>query len=420
MGLLKAAPHLLIEVFHDVNSILDNSGQVDMVYLDFSKAFDSVSHDLLIHKLSSFGFHSDLTNWFRGYLTGRRQRVVVDGAYSDWLPVVSGVPQGSILGLLLFVLYINDLPSVVKNAKVALFADDAKCFMKVNSSDDCQLLQNDLIKLVEWSNIWELNFHPSKCQVISVTRKRHPLNFDYHMSNTKLSTVHSIKDLGIVISSKLDWNTHVNSIVKKCNRKLGLIKRTVGFNAPVNVTKALYTALIRSDLEFGSCLWSGTSRHNIECLEGVQRRATKFIMHYPDQDYRERLCHLNMLPLTLRRDQLDLSLFFKCISGAYDLDIHKYVRFYKAERALPTTRSSSDPLLLKVPFCKTESFKSSFFNRIVPLWNKLPLSVRNSTSFSIFKADAVHFLNSFFESNFEATNTCTWSITCSCTYCRLT
>ena len=192
----------LIEVFHDINSVLDNSGQVDMVYLDFSKAFDSVSHELLIHKLSSFGFHSDLIRWFSAYLTGRRQRLVVDGTYSDWLPVVPGVPQGSILGPLLFVLYINDLPSVAKNTKVALFADDAKCYLNIDSLDDCQLLQNDLNALVDWSSTWELNFHPSKCQVISVTRKRNPFNFDYFMNNTRLSSVKSIKDLGTEISSK--------------------------------------------------------------------------------------------------------------------------------------------------------------------------------------------------------------------------
>ena len=153
--------------------------------------------------------------------------------------------------------------------------------LNINSFDDCPLLQNDLNALVDWSSTWELNFHPSKCQFISVIRKRNPFNFDSFMNN-KISSLKSIKHLGIDISSKLDWNTHINNVVKKCNRKLGLIKRTVGFNAPVNVTKALRLTLIRSDLEFGSCLWSSTSRHNVECLKGVQKRATKFIMHYPD------------------------------------------------------------------------------------------------------------------------------------------
>ena len=197
---------------------------------------------------------------------------------------------------------------------------------------------------------------------------------------------------------------------------------TVGFNAPVNVTKALYLALIRSDLEFGSCLCSGTSRHNVECLEGVQRRATKFIMHFPDLDYRESLCQLNLLPLTLCREQLDLSLFFKCITGPYDLDINGHVKFCNSGfgQGHPTTRSSTDPLLLKVPFCRTEAFKSSFFNRIVSLWNQLPPNTRSSVSFSIFKTNAVLFLKSKFDSNFEANSTCTWFSSCSCTMCRCT
>ena len=273
------------------------------------------------------------------------------------------------------------------------FQNERNFFFNIDSLDDYQLLQNDLNALVDWSSIWELNFHPSKCQVISVTRKRNPFNFDYFMNNTRLSSVKPIKDLGIEISSKLDWNTHINNVVKKCNRKLGLIKHPLGFNVHVNVTKALYLALIRSDLEFGSCLWNGTSRHNIECLDGVQRRATKFSMHYPDLDYRERLCQLNLLPLTLHREHLDLSLFFKCITGVYDLDINKYVKFCNSGsgQGHPTTKSSTDPLLLKVPFGRTEAFKSSFFNRIVSSWNQLPPNTRSSVSFSIFKTNAVLF-----------------------------
>ena len=190
-------------------------------------------------------------------------------------------------------------------------------------------------------------------------------------------------DLVLLNPLKILELKYLQNVVKKCNRKLGLIMRTVDFNAPVNVTKALYLALIRSDLEFGSCLWSGTSRHNVECLEGVQRRVTKFIMRYPDLDYRECLCQLNLLPLTLRRVQLNPPLFFKCITGAYDLDIDKYVKFCNSGsgQGHPTTRSSTDPLLLKVPFCRTEAFKSSFFNRIVSLWNQLPPNTRSSVSF---------------------------------------
>ena len=410
----------LLEVFHEVSAILDNAGQVDMVYLDFSKAFDSVSHKLLLHKLRSFGFHSNLLSWFEAYLTGRRQRVVVDGIHSDWLPVVSGVPQGSILGPLLFVLYINDLPSVAQHTKIALFADDAKCYTNVKTSSDCERLQADLNALVSWSNTWQLNFHPSKCQVITMSRRRKPVVFDYIMDGNSLSKIDTIKDLGVDISAKLVWDTHVNRVVKKCNRKMGMIMRTVGFHAPVKVTKTLYSSLIRSDLEYGSCLWSGTSKHNVQVLEGVQRRATKFILHYPDQDYKERLTSLKLLPLTLRRDKFDLLFFYKCKEGHYDLNIDNFTEFsVRNGLGHPTTRSSSDSFKLKSQFCKTEAHIAFYFNRIVPLWNQLPLSTRKAGSFSIFKFGVGVFLRSHFNQNFCPSNTCSWSATCRCSNCRL-
>ena len=160
----------LVTVFHEISSILDGSGQVDMLYLDFSKAFDSVSHRLLIHKLQSFGFHSHLLTWFKAYLMRREQRVVVDSSNSDWLPVLSGVPQGSILGPMLFLCYINDMPSCTQNSTTALFADDSKCFWPIHSVNDCLLLQKDIDSLYNLGQMWDLHYHPSKCQIISVTR----------------------------------------------------------------------------------------------------------------------------------------------------------------------------------------------------------------------------------------------------------
>jgi hypothetical protein len=216
---------------------MDNAGQVDMIYLDFSKAFDSVPHKLLLHKLQSFGFHSDLLNWFRAYLTGREQRVVVEGFNSDWLPVISGVPQGSILGPLLFLLYINDMPSVVQHASLALFADDSKCYKTIKNISDCEHLQTDIDALYAWSRTWDLNFHPSKCQIISITRRRNVVKFDYKMNGIVMGRTNSIKDLVVDIPSTLVWNDHINTVVNKCNKKLGMIKRAIGFNAPQNVSK---------------------------------------------------------------------------------------------------------------------------------------------------------------------------------------
>ena len=122
-----------------------------MLFLDFAKAFDSVSHTLLVYKLQMFGFSGSLLAWFDSYLTNRRQRVVVEGCHSEWLPVTSGVPQGSILGPFLFLLYINDLPCTVEHSSVALFADDSKCFKEVCNLDDCSKLQDDINAMFTWS-----------------------------------------------------------------------------------------------------------------------------------------------------------------------------------------------------------------------------------------------------------------------------
>ena len=344
---------------------------------------------------------------------------MVEGVHSDWLPVISGVPQGSILGPLLFLLYINDMPSVARHASLALFADDSKCYKQISNISDCLLLQNDIDSLCDWSKKWDLNFHPSKCQIICVTRKRNIIEFDYKMNGVVLERTNSIKDLGVDISSTLVWDDHINRVVAKCNKKLGMIKRAIGFNAPPKVSKTLYAALIRSDLEYCSSVWSGTSKRNTEVIEGVQRRATKFILGYPKLDYRDRLSQLSLLPLTYRREISDLNCFFRCKMGLYDLFLDNYVQFYSTNRSRPTTRLSSDHLKLVPQLCKTESHMSFFFQRIVPIWNQLSFSTRASESVDVFKSLIFDFYNEKFICSFDPENNCTWVSACRCPRCRL-
>ena len=159
----------LLSVLHDVGASLDAGEEIDVIYLDFSKAFDSVPHRRLLHKLSLFGIQGSLHEWFADYLTSRYQRVLVDGEFSPWVPVTSGVPQGSLLGPFLFLLHINDLPEVISRATtIALFADDAKCSRVVRSSEDCAVLQSDLNRLSDWSKQWGLSFNCSKCEVLRI------------------------------------------------------------------------------------------------------------------------------------------------------------------------------------------------------------------------------------------------------------
>lgn len=159
----------LAQVVHQFAKALEMRQQVDVIYLDFSKAFDQVPHEKLLFKLECLGIKGPLLAWFRSYLSGRRHRVVTDNEASDFLPVTSGVPQGSILGPLLFLVYINDMPGVISgDTSLPLFADDSKCFRLILCQDDGDKLQEDLNKLFEWSRIWGMEFNVKKCKVLRV------------------------------------------------------------------------------------------------------------------------------------------------------------------------------------------------------------------------------------------------------------
>ena len=189
--------------------------------LDFSKAFDKVSHPKLLFKLSQHGVKGNTLNWIRAFLVGRTQAVVLEGESSSEVPVTSGVPQGSVLGPLLFLLYINDLPQNIQ-AQVRLFADDTAVYLTVGSSDDRDTLQADLNTLQEWELAWDMEFNPSKCQVLHITRSKHPLNTQYSLHGQVLEATDTAKYLGVSIARDLNWNDHISSITAKANRTLGL------------------------------------------------------------------------------------------------------------------------------------------------------------------------------------------------------
>ena len=176
---------------------LDEDRQTDVIYVVFKKAFDSVNHEMLIIKLKYYGI-GDLTRWFDSYLHDKTQRFFISGPASTWLPVKSGVPQGSILGPLLFLLFINDLPNVIQYCKVDLFADDAKMYKKVVTEEDCVNLQKDLDSVYQWSIKWGLSFNVSKCKLICVTRSKKLVLFNYNVNGDVLECVNEMSDLGVI------------------------------------------------------------------------------------------------------------------------------------------------------------------------------------------------------------------------------
>ena len=214
---------------------------------------------------------------------------------------------------------INPLPA-------ALFLLNFLPLDVVLSHNDCQLLQNDINNLYDYGIRWGLKFSFDKCTMLSVTRKKVPINFTYTINNKPVRRVQSMKDLGVAVTSDLSWNSYINTLVSKCNRMMGMIKRSLGYKAPINVTSYLYSTLVRSNLEHCSTVWSPFNFNEMQALEFIQRAATRYILQYPDVEYSERCTTLNLLPLSFRRDCADLIFFFKYSHGLYAVQLEDFFR----------------------------------------------------------------------------------------------
>ena len=167
----------LLHMLDDWTAALDMGVPTDVIYFDYQKAFDTVPHERLLLKLGQYGLSDNVVNWIRAFLTDRKQRVCINGSYSDWVKVTSGIPQGSVLGPLLFVLYVNDIPSLLDGrSKILMFADDTKLYRQIRSEDDVKMLQEDIARLENWSMEWKLTFHPSKCKKMCIGAKDQPQN----------------------------------------------------------------------------------------------------------------------------------------------------------------------------------------------------------------------------------------------------
>ena len=199
----RSSLHQLIIFLNQINNALDNIGQVDALYLDFRKAFDSVPHNELLCKLWKIGICGDFWMWFKCYLSSRRQCVHINSRRSPFLPVLSGVPQGSILGPFLFLIYIDDLPSVVSSSLVLLFADDTKGFKTIHDQSDAQSLQFDLNALGSWSNKWSVAFNESKCAIVHFHTKSESIDYQYYLNDQAISKATMYRDLGVFVSDTL-------------------------------------------------------------------------------------------------------------------------------------------------------------------------------------------------------------------------
>ena len=289
------------------------SHKVDVTLLDFIKAFDSVPHQRLLAKLKGYGIGGNLLNWLTHFIVGRKQRVSFSGHFSPWTMVTSGVPQGSVLGPVLFLAYRNDITTGVRS-NMRLFADDSKVYRIIYDENDEKQLQCDLNTLQKRSENWQLRFHPDKCEVLRVTNARDHTSYPYKLSGCTLQSVTKIVDLGVSLTSNLSWDTQTQKVVNKANKIVGFLKRNVG---PGNkeVFSRLYKALVIPILEYAVPLWSPYLQKNIDALERVQRRASKYALPMSSRDspYGERLAMLGWSSLQSRRSYLSLLECYKTI-----------------------------------------------------------------------------------------------------------
>jgi hypothetical protein len=265
----------LILAIDDWAQALDSGFRTDIAIFDFSKAFDSVPHRRLLYKIESYGIRGTTLGWIKAFLSKRNQRVVINGSLSKWLPVTSGVPQGTVLGPLLFLLYINDITQGIQS-EMRLFADDCVLYRKIVSDSDVNSLQADIDKLHSWSLDWQMKFNSKKCHILSVSRKRTKPFLDYKLGPDQLSVVDSYPYLGVTISSDLRWHLHVNNICSKASRSLNFIRRNI-YKCSPDIKSLAYFSLVRPHLEYAAAAWDTYTLQDTSQLEKVQRRAARFV-----------------------------------------------------------------------------------------------------------------------------------------------
>ena len=390
----------LLVTTNDLLKSQDKGIQVDVAVLDFSKAFDTVPHEKLLYKLKKYGIEGPLHAWLSNFLTKRYMRVVLEGTFSNEVPVISGVPQGTVLGPLLFLCHINDLPDRVKS-QIRLFADDCLMYREIKTHLDHTILQNDLQCLESWAEDWGMHFNAKKCYILSIKNK---LPHAYTLNNTILERVQSIPYLGVTLSEDLKWNNHIDKITKKASRVVGFLKRNLK-HSPITCKRNAYLALVRSMLEYGAVIWDPYLQEDINKLERVQRQGVRFIT----ADYTSRatgcvtqmLHEQNLVDLKERRKTTRLVFMCKIVRSLILIPAIPPEEFLTPQRPKRKIRArkynddvtnnivekhvTNNSECFSLPPSHTQNYRHSFFVQTVIDWNHLDEFTINQPTVEAFK-----------------------------------
>ena len=377
----------LLTVVDKWTEIMDRGGEIDVIYCDFQKAFDTVPHGRLLDLLDHYGIKDPILSWIKDFLQNRKQQVLVNGCKSREFSVLSGVPQGSVLGPLLFIVYINSLVEKSGHSELYLYADDLKVFKEIKSEDDIEKLQGTLDKLYDWTCYSLLRFHPDKCvkmRLSSSKSKQKKFEGNYNMDETKLKDVLVEKDLGVIFDNCLSFEEHIYSKVNKANGLVGMLRRSFEY-LDKEMFRQLFIAIVRPHLEYGAPIWNPHTKKMINVIENVQRRASRMIPGLGKLSYKDRLKAIKLPTLQYRRYRGDMIETYKLTHGLYEENISRnFINNYRdsapGERAF-----RSHKYTFRKESCKKDIRKFFFKNRITEQWNNLPVAIVDAPSLNSFK-----------------------------------
>ena len=369
----------LLRVFDEWTEAIDQGDDIDIIYMDYRKTFDTVPHMRLMEKVKGYGFTENIVAWIEDFLTERKQKVIINGEVSKEKTIKSGIPQGSVLGPLLFLIFVNDLPELTTSL-VYLFADDNKVSKAIKNYKDKHILQKDLDIIYNWSKIWQLQIHPDKLAHMHIGDEMETPEYEYTVGNMPVKYSTNEKDLGVIIDRKLSFDLHINEKVKKANSMAGWIRRSFVYMDEV-LFKLLYTAMVRMHLEYCAVVWSPYLTKYIDQLEQVQIRATKMVPGLRDKPYPERLKILKLPTLTYRRLRGDMVTVYKIMNNIYHEECCPKLPTIESA----TGRPGRQLMQLYQSRSRLDIRKFSFTQRVVSVWNSLPEKVVTANTLDTFK-----------------------------------